>query len=398
MARQRWGQGTVRQEASGSWGYRVPDGKGRRIYKGGFATRDLAERARRVVAGIVAFDRAGVMPDTKALPRLGELRVPYLAARERTHVAGVQDKQRWDGHMKSLDPLRPGDVTVAVLRQWVRECRTRGLSGSSIKVMLSTLSGLFVELQERGLVQANPTKGLPPSVRAMLRDDTDPTSRPFIERLEDVRRVLIALDEPFAALFALGVYAGLRPGEARGLEWASVDMDRWVIHVRQQAARSRQVRLPKGGKVRFVPILAELRPILAVARIRTGGTGLVAPPLRRWRGTLHVCRGSANEALESILARLGISRDGLDYYGATRHTFASHYMLRGGNLKRLSLVLGHASQSITEKHYLHLAADKFVEDDSAILGAGHSPPTGEVLPLPVQALRKPIARRRARRA
>jgi hypothetical protein len=80
MTRRRWGQGTVRQEASGSWGYRVPDGKGRRVYKGGFATRDLAERARRVALGIAAYNRAGVLPPTKALPRIGDLRGDFLKA------------------------------------------------------------------------------------------------------------------------------------------------------------------------------------------------------------------------------------------------------------------------------------------------------------------------------
>ena len=398
MPRRRWGQGTVRQEASGSWGYRVPDGKGRRVYKGGFATRDLAERARRVIVGIVAYDRAGLIPDTRSLPTIGELRVPYLTAREKSHRAGRQDRQRWDLYMKPLDPLRPGDVTVAVLRQWVREVRASGQSGSSIKVMLATLSGLFSELQEQGLVQSNPTKGLPPSVRAMLRTRADPRSRPFLERLEDVRRVHLALPDPFAAMFALGAYAGLRPGEIRGLEWAAIDMDRWVVHVRQQVAADGSIQPPKGGKARFVPVFDVLRPILTVWRVKTGGQGLACPPLRRWQRTTHVYRGAPGNALATVLEALGLDREGLDWYAATRHTFATHYMLRGGGLTKLSKLMGHRSQAITEAHYLHLSTEGFTADDSGILGAGHSPPTGRVSPLPVQSLRKPIKRRRARGA
>ena len=374
------------QEPSGLWYYRIPLGGGRRKYKGRFPSRQLADDARRVALGVLAYNRAGVIPDAKAVPRIGVLRGPFLALREKSHAAGHQDRQRWDLHMAAMfDALRPTEVTVDVMRRWVREVTLAGQSPSSIKVMLAILSGLFEEIQEQGLVQHNPAKSLPRSVRAMIRSRTDHKNRPFIERVEDVRRVIAAMPAPFNIHYALGALEGLRPAESIALEWPSVDLERNVVHVRWQFARGRLVPT-KGKESRVVPIFAEMRPLLAEWRLKTGGKGLVCPPLRRRRGTTHLYRGSPNAALAAVLARLGLDREGLDFYGASRHTFASHYVLRGGNIHKLSLLLGHKSIAITEKHYLHLQAGKFVGDDGAIFGDGsHWRFSGELAALPVPA-------------
>ena len=68
------------------------------------------------------------------------------------------------------------------------------------------------------------------------------------------------------------------------------------------------------------------------------------------------------------LEALDLARPGLDWYAATRHTFASHYVMAGGTLEELQVLLGHASITITQR-YSHLRHDLFPASRSGILGS-----------------------------
>lgn len=262
-------------------------------------------------------------------------------------------------------PLKPDEVSPAVIRQWVEECRAKGLSGSTIKVMLACLSGLFVELQEQGLVQSNPTRGLPPSIRRRLRSDHDPRAVPFIERMADVHRVLVALPDHVQRPFALGALAGLRPSEARALRWTAVDLAGGVIHVREQVSG-----VLKDRESRVVPILDALAPLLRAWHLEAGGQGLVCPPGKHRLRTRHMDRGAPGHALAPVLERLGLRP--MSWYQATRHTFASQWVLAGGPMAQLSDILGHSSVAITER-YAHLRADLYGPSVRGILGTGRAP-------------------------
>jgi integrase len=339
-----------------------------------------------VALGIQAHNRAGTVPDPKLLPTIGALRVPFLARRETTHRAGRQDRQRWDIHQAAtFDPLRPGEVTQGIIKAWARERRAAGCSGSSLRVMMATLSGLFEELRDAGALTANPTHDLPESVRSLIRSGHDPETTPFVERLEDVRRILLALPRHVARVYALGAFVGLRPAEARALAWSSVDLDRKVIHVTRQVLPDGTFATLKDKEGRTVPVMDELGPLLATWRLELGGKGLVCPPGPRTRGRGTMYRGTPNLALTPVLGALGLERPGLDWYGATRHTFASHFVLRGGSLEQLSKILGHSSIAMTER-YAHLRPDQFTAQVRGLFGAGDWRFSGDVVALPVPAV------------
>ncbi len=86
-------------------------------------------------------------------------------------------------------------------------------------------------------------------------------------------------------------------------------------------------------------------------------------------------RHTPGKHLRRTLKRLGLARPGLGWYEATRHTFASQWVLAGGSIEKLSKVLGHHSVVLTER-YVHLRPDLFAERDLVTiqldLGAGGS--------------------------
>ena len=69
--------------------------------------------------------------------------------------------------------------------------------------------------------------------------------------------------------------------------------------------------------------------------------------------------------LRVALAQLELTQPGLGWYEATRHTFASQWVLAGNSIEKLSAILGHYSVVMTER-YAHLRPELFTQADLTI--------------------------------
>ena len=78
--------------------------------------------------------------------------------------------------------------------------------------------------------------------------------------------------------------------------------------------------------------------------------------------------------LRATLKRLGLERPGLGWYEATRHTFASQWVLSGGSIEILKEILGHYSVVVTE-HYTHLRPDLFADQERSTIPLALNPQT-----------------------
>lgn len=339
----------------GVWAVRVREGN-RTRYVGGIATRELAERMLARLAGDVALGRVGLPPDPKSVPAIGELRKTFLERRRLTHRAAALDENRWDNHIGPFfDHLRPAEVDAARLRLFAEAMLAKGLASGTVRILVALLSALYTDLMEQGIAQANPARGLPRATRRLIKPSHDPRTTPFIEKLEDVRRIFNDLPKPLNIAYAIGALGGLRTGEVFALKWEHVDLDGRRIHVRES------VKGPlKDKDSRVVPVLDGLYPVLAKWKLKTGGEGLVVPPMRVDGD--HIGKGTPGKFLAATLKKLKLERDGLGWYEATRHTFASQWVLAGGSIEKLKEILGHYSVVVTEK-YTHLRPDLFAQKD-----------------------------------
>jgi integrase len=250
------------------------------------------------------------------------------------------------GYMRVIDV---GRTHLSRLRD---EKLAAGLSKATVKLILAYTSRMWNWARTEGLIDVqNPvTLVEKPSVAGQAMD--------FNFLAADEADHLLAWareNQPTEyPAYATALYTGLRMGELWGLRWADCDLDRGLLTVR------RSYRLaPKSGKPRAVPINPALLPILRQWRndCPASDEALVFPTARG-----YMRQKDRDYGFKTALA--GATCHGIGFHGL-RHTFASHFMMAGGNILTLQKLLGHCSVAVTMK-YAHLAPD-FMRDEIARL-------------------------------
>lgn len=166
--------------------------------------------------------------------------------------------------------------------------------------------------------------------------------------------------------------AGLRFGEASGLQIRAVDLDRGLLKIRRTYSEVRgkiEAGVPKNHQTRTVPVPAsladELRPLLKdklpTADVFTRGRGGV---LRSTNWLPRVYRPA--------LKRAGISDPDERVVHDLRHTYASLAVQAGANIKVLTRVMGHADADETLNTYADLYPEDYAGLGEALEAAAYS--------------------------
>ena len=191
--------------------------------------------------------------------------------------------------------------------------------------------------------------------------------------------------EPHNVIFIVGEQTGCRVGEILGMQWRDIDLPGRKIHVRQQMQDGKLCIL-KDRESRIVPLQDSLAPILEAWKLKTGGVGPLFTPSCPTRGgrpdlgspAQFIRPGTIRKALAAALAACELPK--MTLYQCTRHTFASQWVMNGGNLEVLAKIMGHSSTSTTQ-HYAHLAPDFFGAKAFDMVAVDLSKPASLVLSL-----------------
>lgn len=238
----------------------------------------------------------------------------------------------------------PGwEVKPRVLRRFALELGERGLDPASQARILSTARAFYRWLFETQRIQGNPASGLrnpklPQRLPAFLTEDE---SRSLLE-LPEARDFLTAR---LRCLLELLYASGLRVSELTGLDLQDLLMEQRTLRV-----------LGKGQKERLVPFHAGAAEILSVylahrsAFLAERGLPPSAALFLNQKGgrlTPTSVRTFLAQAIEHASLRAKVSPHAL------RHSFATHLLSRGMDLRAIQELLGHASLSTTQR-YTHL--------------------------------------------
>jgi site-specific recombinase XerD len=263
-----------------------------------------------------------------------ELRRRGAAERtRRAYGTDVAELASWAGAQR----LAPADVDYRVLRRWAARLSEGGSAPSTMARKLASVRSFFRTLVEHGELHANPADLLPAPKqphrlpRTLKPDDVSglldsiPTSGPL--ELRD------------RAMFELAYACGLRAEELVDLDVGSIDFD------------AEQVRVEgKGAKTRFVP--AGEPALHAVARwLERGRPGLAGAPSDH--GPLFLSKSGRRLSTSDVRRRLRTwarhaAAQGAVHPHALRHSFATHLLEGGADLRAIQELLGHSSISTTQ--------------------------------------------------
>ena len=156
----------------------------------------------------------------------------------------------------------------------------------------------------------------------------------------DIEKLLTACSDHLRPIVELALHTGMRKGELLGLKWSQV-RDGFIYLKETKSGKSRQIPLDD----RAVQVIKELQ-------IRN-----------KWRSP-YVCVGPDGERLGDVKKGFNAAcrRAGIEdlRFHDLRHTFASHLVMKGTNLKAVQRLLGHSDSKMTDR-YSHLSPDHLRE-------------------------------------
>ncbi len=256
----------------------------------------------------------------------------------------AHDLQDFREFLRSLNREAWEEVVLEDFQAYLAALQSRGLSARSRARRLSALRQFFRFLQREERLPANPVE--------LLDSPRLPLKLPHVLNEQEVEALLNAVDpstprgQRDAALLEVLYATGLRVSELVGLTIKQVDLRRGVVRP-----------LGKGHKERLVPMVPQA--VEKLKRYLTEGR----PQLLKGKDSPFVFvnrrgGGLSRQGFGKILqhyARLaGLGR--LSPH-TLRHSFATHLLIRGANLRVLQLLLGHADLATTQI-YTHLDAER----------------------------------------
>ena len=237
----------------------------------------------------------------------------------------------------TMDVDRPDAIDGRMLRRWVRDMGDRGLAATSVNRRISAIRGYLAFLEGEGVIPGNPATA--------LRSVRTPKRLPETLFENEIEQLLDVEGDDFAALRLRVLLEGLYSTGARISELCGANVD-------DLAPRRRALLVHgKGSKDRYVffgarafQVLREYLPVRQAFLVRRGLHDQKAL-LLNLRGGRLTSRGAAGLIVHRLQeAGLGkyISPHGF------RHSFATHLLNHGADIRVVQEMLGHSSLSTTQ--------------------------------------------------
>ncbi len=261
-----------------------------------------------------------------------DLRRRALAEKtRRAYRIDTEQFARWAAGAK----LEPGTVDVRAVRRYAAALSAQGQAPASVARKLAALRALFRVLVETGARGENPAELVGSPKRA--------ARLPRVLKPEEVAALLdrIGADSPLElrdrAMFELAYASGLRAEELVSLEVEALDFDSELVRVEG-----------KGDRTRLVP--AGEHALRALERyLARGRPALCASGSERW---LFLSKSGRRLSTSDVRRRLRTWARQAALAGAhphaLRHSFATHLLEGGADLRAIQELLGHAGISTTQ--------------------------------------------------
>jgi integrase/recombinase XerD len=254
----------------------------------------------------------------------------------RTQEAYARDVSRFVDFVIVRGAVAPLDVTPRMLRDFVYHLKDLGLSPGSIRRNVSAVRGYFRFMLGDGHVVRDPSERLETPKRWR--------TLPEVLTVAEIQKLLAAptMDDPLyfrdRAMLEVAYGAGLRVSEWIGIGVKDALLDAGLVRVFGKGSKERLVPIGRSAIGALAIYIREKRPALE----RGSGRGAL---FLNARGE-PLSRMGAWKILRKYVKRSGITKR--VYPHTLRHSFATHLLEGGADLRAVQEMLGHADISTTQ--------------------------------------------------
>ena len=317
-----------RKDGSTAWYYDIMV-EGQRYRKFGGATRTQALRAQEKARTQILNGEYGLETGVSKT-KIEEFARTYLDRRQH-----LKSRRRDNLSVRTLLRFFKGKqlkaIDAAVIEDYIAWRRSEGVSNATINRELACLKRMYNLAIRWKEVRHNPVTSID-----MLKE---PPGRTRFLYEDEANRLIQAANPYFRPVIITALNTGMRLGEILSLSWQSV-------HLESVVSPYIEVSVSKNNRKRHIPLTGTMTALFR---------GLKAQR-RHSRYVFVSSNGEPYKCIKKVwhtaLRRAGIE----DFrFHDLRHTFASHFIMRGGDLLSLKEILGHTTLKMVER-YAHLAA------------------------------------------
>jgi site-specific recombinase XerD len=302
--------------------------KGERYYGQGGTTRTQALRVQEKIRTQVINDEYGL--NTTNNPKIDIFVDKFL--NRRSHLKSItRDRQLTNNLLKHLSGKRLNQITADDLEEFMSKRDDDDVSNSTINRELSCLRRMYNLAKKWNDCRNNPV--------ADIDFRKEPAGRTRFLSTTEISNLLEKCPPHIASVVVTAVYTGMRLSEILNLKWSNVFVNDVINPF---------IEIPntKNNKKRHIPLNIVMIEMMTNLKNRESESEFV---FLNSRGKRHKSiRNQFNLALDN--ANITDFR-----FHDLRHTFASHFVMKSGDLLSLKEILGHSSLKMVER-YAHLAS------------------------------------------
>jgi integrase/recombinase XerC len=255
------------------------------------------------------------------------------------------------GHLeKPVARLRPRDLDLAVVRAYMAELYRLGQSRASVARKLSALRSFVRFLRREGWIDTDPSA----LAQAPRREHKVPAhlSMDEMTTLLEAPDASTPLGRRDRAILELFYASGLRLSELVGLDTEDVNLPARIVRVAGKGAKERLVPFNSSAQKALRNWYVDRASLRSAKQARQGDPVFINA--RGGRLTGRSVQRLVARYVASCSTRFGISPHAL------RHSFASHLLQRGADLRAIQELLGHVQLSTTQR-YTHVNPAQLLE-------------------------------------
>jgi integrase len=350
------GEGTITKRGDGRWEARLTAPEGKRLALYGKTRQEVA---RKLAAAIRSRQEGVPMPPERltvarfladwlehsARPAVRPLTYRGYESKIRTHI------------LPSIGPLRLTQLAPGQVQSFLNAKRAAGLSPRSVHHLRAILRAALEDAVRWGMLARNSA--------ALVDSPHVPSPEVEVPTPEEARRLLgVIRGHRLEALVSVALAVGLRQGEALGLRWQDVDLDRGTLTVNVTLQRINGAFVlaePKTARSRRTLVL----PLVAAAALRTHRGRQLEERMKcgaAWQGEvwklvfttplgLPLQGTNVTREFQRILVRAGLPRR---RFHDLRHACASLLLAQGVHPRVVMELLGHSHIGLTMNLYSHV--------------------------------------------